>query len=119
MAEWIVWQKGLCEKAEIVRIAQKLGVSRFDAAARCMKIWEWWDANSTDGFVPGMTAALLSETVGAPGIAEAMLDREIGWLLEDRTGLHMPNWERWNLRSAKKRLQDTASKQRKRSERHD
>lgn len=106
MADWIVWQKGLCEKPEILRLAATLGVTRFDAAARCMKLWEWWDANSTDGFAPGMTAQMLSEAVGLPGTAEALLDRNIGWLMEDKAGLHFPNWERWNLESTKKRLQN-------------
>jgi hypothetical protein len=102
MAGWIAWQKGLTAKPEVVRMASILKVSRREAAAMCMEVWEWWDSNSANGFVPGLTAEQLSEVVAIPGVGEAM--KAVDWLLVDRTGLHLPNWDRWNMDSAKARL---------------
>lgn len=102
MAEWIAWQKGLCGKPKIMQIAAALGVTEFDAAARCMVVWEWFDSHTVDGYAQGITADRLSALLRLPGVCEAM--RKAGWLLEDRSGLHVENWTRWNGESAKARL---------------
>ena len=61
MPDWIAWQKGLCTKPEIIQIARKLQVSRFEAAAMCMVVWEWADTQTSDGFVCGVTASEVIE----------------------------------------------------------
>lgn len=106
---WIAWQVGLAQKPEVARIARRLKVTPFDAAARCMSVWEWADANlvlvddAVDASVDGMSAEDLSAAVRMPGICEAMRDE--GWLREDRRGVIFPNYCRWNGTTAKARLQ--------------
>jgi hypothetical protein len=100
---WIAWQVGLAQKPEIARIARRLKVTPLDAAARCMIVWEWADANTTTGSIDGMSVQELSDAVRMPGFCEAMRDE--GWLLEDAKGIVFPHFDRWNGDTTKARLQ--------------
>jgi len=101
--DWIAWTKGLTRKLEIHRIAAILGISRNDAACACMAVWEWADDNTHNGDAESVTAAHLSVIVGINGIGEAM--SEVGWIISTPEGVSFPNWDRYNSKSAKKRLQ--------------
>lgn len=99
---WIPWELGLSKKREVMIIARSLNVSRREAAAMCMEVWEWAQSQSVDGVVPGFTAQDVSGATEIPGIGEAMLTA--GWVLESDGGIQFPNWERFNAKSAKARL---------------
>jgi hypothetical protein len=104
VAEWIPWTKGLPLKPEIAHLSRILGISRFEAACRCMAVWEWADENTVDGNARNALPALLDDVAGVTGFGNALL--EVGWLLADDEGFIFPNWERWNTNSAKKRAQN-------------
>jgi hypothetical protein len=103
MADWIPWTKGLPRKPEVMQIARVLKITRYEAACRCMAVWEWADENTVDGTVAGLVAADLDEPAGIAGFGAAMA--KTGWLQVDDTGVIFPNWTRWNARSAKERDQ--------------
>jgi len=107
--DWIAWTKGLTRKREIHLIARRLSVSRREAAALCMEAWEWADAETADGGLPGAMPEDLDAAVNCPGLADAL--REVGWLILDDDGLRFPNWDYWNSESAKHRLVETRRKQ--------
>lgn len=113
MAGWIVWTKGLIGKDEIVRIARDLGISRREAACRCMEVWEWADERTTNGFVPHIRLCDVSDIAGFPGLAEAMA--AVGWLQEHPAGVNVTNYDRWNAESAKTRLHNAERARRFRS----
>lgn len=114
MAGWIVWTKGLVGKDEICRIARELGISRREAACRCMEVWEWADERTTNGFVPHVRLSEISDIVGFPGLAEAMAI--VGWLQEHiPAGVNVANYDRWNAESAKARLHSAERMRRFRS----
>ena len=99
---WIPWEVGLTRKREILMIAKALNVSRREAAAMCMEVWEWAQDQSLDGLVVGIEAVDVSEAVEIPGIGEAML--KAGWIIQGDGCIQLPNWERFNAKSAKARL---------------
>ena len=79
--QWIAWAKGLTRRREIVVIGSKLGISRREAAACCMEIWEWCDDEgefdlSRNCHVRGVTIAtglsLIDSQIGIEGFGEAM-----------------------------------------------
>ncbi len=102
MADWIAWQKGLTQKREVLVIASRLDVTRREAAAMCMEVFEWADSNTVDGYIEGVTAAQLSESLSLHGLGESMVS--VGWIIEDNTGLTFINFDRWNGETAKERL---------------
>ncbi len=112
MQTWIKWTKGLTRKREVLLIAQRLGVPPTLAAALCMLVWEWADDNTADGCLRGFAPAMISAAVGAPGIAEAMADADVGWLLDTGDACIFANYERHNGQSAKKR--DLAARRKRR-----
>ena len=106
MTVWIAWRKGLPFAPEVNQIATALGIDRWEAACRCMMLWEWADTETDDGFVPGGTLDLIDAVTGLPGFGEAI--RDAGWIVAEGNplGLQFPNWARWNLKSAKARAQN-------------
>ena len=99
---WIPWELGLSKKREVMIIARVLGVSRREAAAMCMEVWEWAQDQSIEGVVHGFTAGDVSGATGIPGMGEAMLGA--GWSMEFESGIQFPNWDRFNSKSAKERF---------------
>jgi hypothetical protein len=77
-----------------------------------MEAWEWADSNTVDGHADSVTNVTLDTVTGVTGFGQAMLD--VGWLLQDNGGIIFPRWERWNAKSAKKRLQEAERKRRQR-----
>ena len=110
---WIPWECGLTKKREILLIARQQGVSPREAAACCMEVWEWAQAQSVDGVVAGLTAADVSTGSGIAGVGEAM--QNAGWIVESEGGIQFPNWERFNARSAKARLMNSERQRRYKS----
>ena len=110
---WIPWEVGLTKKREIIMIAQKLAVSRREAAAMCMEVWEWASDQSVDGLIVGVTASGVSDALDVPGLGEAM--ELAGWLLNGDGNVQFPNWTRYNGRSARARLQAAYRKREQRA----
>ena len=68
-----------------------------------MEIWEWADAETTDGYAKGVGPEWLDELTRINGFGQAMIDA--GWLdLDGGKGILFPNWEVWNSCSAKARI---------------
>ena len=103
---WIPWEVGLTQKREIIMIARKMGVSRREAAAMCMEVWEWASDQSTDGLIVGVCAPDVSGAVGVPGIGEAM--EAAGWLVNGDGNVQFPHWHRFNGKSARSRFLNAA-----------
>jgi len=98
---WIKVEHGLANKPEVLAISQQLGIPRLDVVGRLIAIWEWFDANTTDGTNPAVTRAFLDELSNCFGFSLAM--SSVGWLDEFRGVLSIPNFERHNGESAKRR----------------
>jgi hypothetical protein len=107
--DWIAWTKGLTKKREVLLIARELHIDRRKAAALCMEVWEWADAETVDGCLHGAVPGDVDNAVGVKNLAAAMT--KAGWLNVAAVGLIFPNWDYWNSKSAKNRLLDTRRKQ--------
>lgn len=109
---WIPWECGLTRKREIIMIAKHLGVSRREAAAMCMEVWEWAQEQSVDGLIVGIDCKDVSDSVGIDGIGESM--HEVGWMIDGDGNVQFPNWHRFNSKPAKQRLLCAERKRRER-----
>lgn len=103
---WIPWEIGLIKKQEIFVISKRLHVSRREAAACCMEVWEWAQNISVDGLIPDINITDIDEAIGVPGIGAAM--ERVGWIVNNSTCIQFPNWDRYNGRSAKNRYLNAA-----------
>ena len=113
---YIRWEKGLCTKPEISQIARTLKISKPEAAARCMMIWEWADEQTETGKIDRVSREDIDDVAGVKGISVAMENTvPIPWLLIDSNGVTFTRFDRHNGKSAKKRI---AAAERKRRQRH-
>ena len=102
--DWIKVRTVLHEQRETLIVARELGVARLYAVGMCVRFWGWADSNTVDGNLPNMTPADLDEVMGVQGFARAMM--LAGWLVADERGLLIPNHDRHNGKSAKRRAMD-------------
>lgn len=106
--DWIAFDKTLPQKPEKSRIARSLGISKAEAVLGCLMVWMWADDNTTDGLVDGAAVEDVDYAARIPKFGQAMIDA--GWLKADGQGLIFSNWDRWNTKSAKRRLRDAERK---------
>lgn len=101
--EWIKVELSLPQKPEVIRIGRALGIPSEAVCGWLIKFWGWIGANSVDGVVDGVVDADVDMVMGLPGFSAAMVS--VKWLKFDVDGkrLLVPNFERHNGESAKKR----------------
>jgi hypothetical protein len=106
VAPWIKCSGELFGKPEVLVIARALNVNDNEAVGACMRFWAWADAQTPDGFVPGVTLADVDKVAHLPGLGALMV--QCGWLAENPVekpvGVLLINFGRHMGRSAKQRL---------------
>jgi hypothetical protein len=100
---WIKITGGLCDKPEVMRLARTLEISRDEAVGLLVRFWTWTDSVTVDGVVDAVVDADVDGMMAQPGFARSL--EAVGWLQIDgsKAQLRIPNFERHNGESAKKR----------------
>ena len=111
---WIKVRANVREQREVFVTARRLGLARDHVVGLCVRFWAWADGQTTDGSIDGIRPVDIDAIVEHEGFAAALA--EAGWLLVDKRGVIIPNFDRHNGESAKKRAMDTERKRRRREE---
>lgn len=102
---WIKVGHATPDKPEVVQLAYILEIDQDAAFGKCVRLWIWADQQSVDGNALSVTHSFLDRLVFCNGFAKALV--KVGWL-DGRDGrLSIPNFDRHNGQSAKKRAQTT------------
>jgi hypothetical protein len=113
--DWFAIRTCITRIREVVAIAATTGRDRHQVVGLMVDLWGWVNEESADGSIPSVTPDSLVAVIGADlefwGAVSAA-----GWLDVTAEGLRIPNFERWNGASAKKRLQAQRRKQNSRGE---
>lgn len=112
---YILWEKGLARKAEVLRIAQATGIDRRQIAGTLMEFWEWMEDQTETGFLPGILVRNLSACVADTSGAFWAAVQSVGWIVESAEGIEVPRFERWMGKSAKRRARESERKRQSRS----
>lgn len=101
--EWIKLECATPDKPEVMRAARRLGVERDLVFGKLVRMWGWFDRNSVDGLVDGAVSTDVDALVGLEGFASALM--YVGWLHcdDDAEYVSLPNFDRHNGETAKKR----------------
>lgn len=91
----------LADKPEVHQIAAILTLDCDAVVGKLIRVWSWFDKQTVDGNAPSVTISLIDRLAAHNGFASAM--SASGWLSTGGNGLRMPNFDRWNGKSAKKR----------------
>ena len=106
--DWIKFRSCLIRHPKVVRISSALKADKFRTIGGLMSVWCLFDEQTEDGFLDSYTMDFLDSEIGFPGLASAM--KSVGWLEESAEGLLLPEFEKHNGQSAKRRAQDADRK---------
>lgn len=102
--DWIKMECNLPDKPEVLAITAAMGWDDPDlTVGKLMRLFRWFDQQTTDGNAVGVTASLLDRVVGATGFVQAM--QNVGWMIVSDAGLSLKNFNRHNGSTAKTRAQ--------------
>lgn len=98
---WIKVDCNLHDKPEVLELSAILGMPVAHVVGCLVRIWTWFDQHTEDGNAHGVTYMTLDRYAEHAGFAEAMA--LVGWLGCSGRVLSLPNFDRHNGKSAKKR----------------
>jgi hypothetical protein len=102
--EWIKFENSLPEKPETLAITAAMGWTDPDlTVGKLMRLFRWFDQQTTDGNAARVTPALLDHVLGVTGLTLAVAS--VGWLTVNDEGLSLSKFDRHNGESAKQRAQ--------------
>ena len=100
--------------AEIVRMADILGVDPNAVVGACLRLWIWADQQTSTGCALSVTRKWLNRLMQLDDAADAMI--EVGWLSGVDGDLTLTNYSRHNGKPAKTRAQAAQRMKKARSE---
>lgn len=115
---WIKFEVTTSDKIEVGLIADILKIDPDAVVGKLLRVWSWFDENTTDGNASvtqnalqecyrcnasSVTKALLDRRAGVTGFCDAMI--QVGWMVELDGTIALPNFNRHNGESAKKRAE--------------
>lgn len=112
--DWIKVEVSTPHKAEVLRMAEMLGVSRRECMGILCDFWVWLDANSRTESVPNLSRESLDYVLACPGFAACL--ECIGWAKWSADGWTMAvvNYGVHNGTSAKTRAYEQRKKKKQR-----
>ncbi|ELF1196698.1 hypothetical protein ABE569_000886 [Escherichia coli] len=104
-SNWIKLEVITPDKPEIFRLAEILNIDPDAALGKVIRFWVWADQQMIDGNAEcnarGVTKSAIDRITFMAGFADALI--QVGWLVETNGVLSLPNFERHNGKSSKKR----------------
>lgn len=102
--DWIKVEIGLAEKPEVFQLSRLLTLDRNQIIGLLVKFWSWADRSTVDGRVDGVASHDVDAVVDVDGFCAALC--AVKWLHVDAENLRLkiPNFERHNGESVKKRI---------------
>ena len=101
MGAWMKLELNTPDKPEVRDIADSLGIDRDAVVGKLVKVWRWFDLNTTNGRAEGIDLDFVDEKAGTKGFGASM--QKVGWLKSSERYVTLPKFSRHNGKSAKKR----------------
>lgn len=104
--DWIKFELITLDKPEVCQLADLAGIDPDAVVGKLLRVWGWFDQHTEDGNAPSVSKKLLDRLVGVSGFCEFMI--QVGWMIEalvlEESLISLPNFDRHNGKTAKKRL---------------
>ncbi|HAT7488649.1 TPA: hypothetical protein QCH64_002742 [Enterobacter asburiae] len=100
-ANWIKVEVITPDKPEIFRLAEILKIDPDAVLGKAIRFWVWADQQTIDGNANSVTKNAIDRVAFMSGFADALIT--VGWLHESNGYLTLPNFDRHNGESSKKR----------------
>lgn len=99
--DWIKFEMATLDKPEVIMMAELLDIEQDAVIGKLLRFWSWGDMQSQNGHALNVTKKFLDRLVYCEGFTDSLL--EVGWLAKADGNFQIPNFERHNGKSAKKR----------------
>ena len=100
--DWIKFELITLDKPEVCQIADAADIDCDAVVGKLLRVWGWFDQQTSDGNAPSVSKRLLDRMVGVTGFCEHM--KLVGWLAEEDGVISLPNFDRHNGKTAKSRI---------------
>lgn len=100
-SSWIKVEVITPDKPEIFQIAEILNIDPDAVLGKLVRIWAWADQQTIDGNAGSVTRGVLDRISFITGFADALI--AVGWLAYEDGKMVLPNFDRHNGESSKKR----------------
>ena len=104
--DWIPVTVHLDRRREVLAIAEATKRDRFQVVGLLVAFWGWVTEESRFCHVSTVTSSALTAAIGGDEAFWLAVEK-VGWIRFTDDGLEIPNWDRWNGRTAKERLLNT------------
>lgn len=111
--DWIKVQISTPDKAEVWAMAERLDLDPDAVVGKLIRVWSWFDEHTEEGHAPSVTKKLLDRLVGVTGFCDSLHSE--GWMTETDGMVSVPNFDRHNGQSAKKRALSNERKRKSRA----
>lgn len=98
---WIKIESSTPDKPEVLCIADALDLDPDAVFGKLVRVWIWADHMTEDGVLDPRSMPAIDRVAACPGFADALV--QAGWLAKNNGELAIPNFDRHNGESAKKR----------------
>ena len=112
--DWIKMRTDLSTDPAVIGTAARLNVDEDTIVGKLHRLWSWANHQTTDGNAVGVTSDWINRYLDCEGLAEALC--EVGWMVVSDDSIQLPEFERHNGESAKKRAQTAKRVQKHRDE---
>lgn len=99
--DWIKMRTDLADDPAVVSIAAELGKCEDTIVGKLHRLWSWADRHTIDGKAAGITSIWIDRYVTCKGFSKSM--ESAGWLTIGDGYVEIPNFERHNGESSKRR----------------
>lgn len=104
--DWIKFELITMDKPEVCQLADLAVIDPDAVVGKLLRVWGWFDQHTEDGNAPSVSKKLLDRLVGVTSFCDFMI--QVGWMIEtqalDESLISLPNFDRHNGKTAKKRL---------------
>jgi len=108
MSSWIKMNTSLRDNPKVDSMACELDTTEAEILGALFILWSVADSQTEDGHLSGMSIKMIDRKTGVNGFGNALALS--GWLVEDSSGVTLPNFGEHNGATAKKRS-STAKRQ--------
>lgn len=99
--DWLKVEACTPDKPEVWGIADALDLDPDAVVGKLLRVWIWFNQQTETGNAPSVTKMLLDRQVGVTGFCGALITA--GWMHESDGNVSLPNFDRHNGESSKKR----------------
>jgi len=103
--DWIKMRVDLADDPAVIKMSNLLQCDEDTVVGKLHRLWSWADRHTIDGITDGVNEAWIDRYVSMKGFAASMV--VVQWLIVTDDTIELPNFDRHNGSTAKKREENT------------